>query len=120
MAFLYQGALDASLDTLSGVDTLFVCAGEPTSLNEASNTLKIGIRINHEMGVPEDRVPNGRKSVSPAFLDGAVETTGIATHWALCNDSTLFATGALLDSQPLIALNSFSLAAFDIGIAEAE
>ena len=65
--------------------------------------------------------PNGRKVTSAAVTDGSVTTTGTASHYAVVDsaNSRLLATGALASSQAVTSGNTFTLAAFDVGIPDA-
>lgn len=120
MAFLADSVLDGLLNQLvTNVTTLFICSQEPTTYAAASSTYKLGTKTPITVGAPGARTPNGRKATVPSFSDGVVSGTGTATHWALCSGSVLLATGSLSASQVVTAGNSFSLAAFDIGVPAA-
>lgn len=121
MAFLADYILDLALSELdTATATLYICSQEPTSYAAASSTYKLGTKTGLNIGAPADRTPSGRKVTIAAFTDGVVDSSGIATHWAITKSgTTLMATGALASSQTVTAGNSFSLAAFDIGIPDA-
>ena len=72
------------------------------------------------MGAPGDRTGGGRKVTVAQITDGTVTGTGTATHYALVDVSNtrLLATGALTASQSVTSGNTFTLAAFDIGIPD--
>lgn len=116
--FLMDLAL-ANLDT--NANRLDICSSEPTSYAQATSTLTLGNKTSLSVGAPADRTPNGRKVTVATFSDGAVTATGTATHWAITDttNSRLLATGALAASQAVTNGNTFSLAAFDIGIPDA-
>lgn len=116
--FLMDLAL-ANLDT--NANRLDICSAEPTSYAQATSTLTLGNKTSLSVGAPADRTPNGRKVTVATFSDGAVTATGTATHWAITDttNSRLLATGALAASQAVTNGNTFSLAAFDIGIPDA-
>ena len=121
MAFLADYILDlalAELDTATA--TLYICSQEPTSYAGASSTYKLGTKTSLSIGAPADRTPSGRKVSVATFSDGVVDSSGTATHWAITKSgTTLMATGALASSQAVTGGNTFSLAAFDIGIPDA-
>lgn len=116
--FLMDLAL-ADLDT--NANRLDICSSEPMSYAQATSTLTLGNKTSLSVGAPADRTPNGRKVTVATFSDGAVTATGTATHWAIVDttNSRLLATGALAASQAVTNGNTFSLAAFDIGIPDA-
>lgn len=121
MAFLADYILDlalAELDTATA--TLYICSQEPITYAGASSTYKLGTKTSLSIGAPADRTPTGRKVTIATFTDGVVDSSGTATHWAITKaGTTLMATGALASSQAVVSGNTFSLAAFDIGIPDA-
>ncbi len=120
MAFLADVSLDAALAVIvSNVTTLFICNAEPATYAAASGANKLGTKNPITVGTPGDRAPNGRKVTVPAITDGVVNTSGTASHWALCSGTVLYATGALSATQAVTAGNAFTLAAFDVGIPDA-
>lgn len=121
MAFIADYILDLLLAEFdSNADTLYICSQEPTSYAQASSTYKLGTKSSLSIGAPADRTPSGRKVTVAAFSDGTVNTSGTATHWAITKSgTTLMATGSLASSQAVTSGNSFSLAAFDIGVPDA-
>lgn len=116
--YIFDLAL-AELDT--GATHLYICSQEPVTYAGAATTYKLGTKATPSVGAPADRTPSGRRVTVAAFSDGTVDASGTATHWALCKTtgSTLMATGALASSQAVVSGNTFSLAAFDIGIPDA-
>lgn len=124
MAFLSDYALDAALAKLdTEANRLDICSQEPTTYGQATTagTYSLGNKTGLSIGAPADRTPNGRKVTVAGFSDGSVTNTGTATHWAITDtvNSRLLATGALSASQAVTSGNTFSLAAFDIGIPDA-
>ncbi len=116
---MFDAAL-AKLDTEA--NRLDICSSEPATFSAATTSASLGNKVSgFSIGAPADRTPNGRKVTVAAFSDGAVTATGTATHWAITDtvNSRLLATGALSASQGVTNGNTFSLAAFDIGIPDA-
>lgn len=121
MALLADYILDLALAELdTATTTLYITSAEATTYAEASSTYKLGTKTSLSIGAPADRTPNGRKVTVAAITDGVVDGTGTATHWAITKSgTTLMATGSLSASQAVTAANTFTLAAFDIGIPDA-
>jgi hypothetical protein len=121
MAFLADYILDLALAELdTATTTLYICSQEPTTYAEASSTYALGNKTSLSIGAPADRTPNGRKVTVASFTDGSVTGTATATHWAITKSgTTLMATGQLSSSQAVTNGNTFTLAAFDIGIPDA-
>jgi hypothetical protein len=122
MPFIADYVFDAALSKLdTEAEKLVICSQEPVTFAEANVTYKLGSKTSLSVGAPADRSPNGRKVTVASCTDGAVEATGTATHWAIVDvtNSRLLATGALAASQGVTNGNTFSLAAFDIGIPDA-
>jgi hypothetical protein len=122
MAFLADYIMDLALSELDTAgNRLDICSAEPTNYTQATSTNSLGNKTALSIGAPADRTPNGRKVTIAAITDGTVTATGTATHWAITKTgtSTLMATGALSASQAVSSGNTFTLAAFDIGIPDA-
>lgn len=122
MAFVADYILDAALSKLdTEANRLDICSQEPTSYAAATSTYTLGNKTSLSVGAPADRTPNGRKVVVAQISDGSVTGTGTASHWAVSDtgNSRLLATGALSASQAVTSGNTFTLAAFDIGIPDA-
>jgi hypothetical protein len=121
MAFIADYVLDAALAKIIEGNRVDICSTEPATYTAATSTNTLGNKTSVTVGAAADRTPNGRKSTVPAITGGSVTGTGTATHWALTDpaNSRLLATGALSASQAVTNGNTFSLAAFDIGIPDA-
>jgi hypothetical protein len=120
MPYLNDRVLDLGLNVLDTEAThIYVCSSEPASF-AAAGTAKLGSKALAAggIGAPAARAPSGRKVTVAAFTDGAVVADGTATHWAVVDEtnSRLLAANTLAASQGVTNGNSFSLAAFDIGI----
>lgn len=116
--YIFDAAL-AVLDTQA--NRLDICSQEPTTYTQAITTYSLGNKVGITVSAPADRSPTGRKVTVSAITDGSVSANGTATHWALVDtgNSRLLATGALASSQAVTSGNQFTLAAFDVGIADA-
>lgn len=121
MAFIADSILDLLLAEFANASNLYICSQEPTTFAEATTTYKLGTKTGISIGAPADRTPSGRKVTVASFSNGTVDASGTATNWALTKTtgSVLMATGALAASQVVTSGNSFSLAAFDIGVPDA-
>lgn len=119
MAFLNDRVLDNGLTVLDTEATkIHICSAEPTvfgTLNSLGNSGTLGAG---GIGAPGARTPSGRKVTVAAISSGTVTATGTATSWAIVDEtnSRLLAAGSLSTSQSVTSGNTFSLAAFDIGI----
>ena len=123
MAFIADRVLDLGLNVLSTeANRLDICSSEPTTFAEATTTASLGNKTSLSVGAPEARTPDGRKVTVALITDGTVDGTGTATHYAIVDtvNSRLLATGSLSASQVVTSGNTFSLAAFDLGIPGAE
>lgn len=119
MSYLNDRVLDNGLSALpSEVNKLTICNAEPDTYTEANTTFKVGEKASPTVGSPAARGGGGRKVTVSAITDGTVSATDTATHWALVDtgNSRLLAAGALSASQAVTNGNTFTLAAFDIGI----
>lgn len=122
MAYINDYVFDAALAKLDTEgNRLDICSTEPTSYAEATSTYTLGNKTSLSIGSPEDRSPNGRKVTVAAITDGTVSGTGTAAYWSIVDtvNSRLLASGSLSASQSVTSGNTFTLAAFDIGIADA-
>jgi hypothetical protein len=122
MSFIADYVLDAALSKLdTEANRLDICTQEPTTYTEATTTYTKGNKTSLSVGAPADRTPNGRKVTVAEITDGTVSGTGTVTHWAIVDtgNSRLLATGSLSSSQAVTSGNTFTLAAFDIGIPDA-
>lgn len=123
MAFIADRVLDLGLNVLSTeANRLDICSSEPADFTAATTTASLGNKTNLSVGNPEARTPDGRKVVVAQITDGTVDGTGTASHYAITDtvNNRLLATGSLSASQAVTDGNTFTLAAFDIGIPGAE
>jgi len=121
MSYLNDRVLDFGLDVLdTEANRLDICSQEPTTFGQATTdgTYSLGNKTSLSIGSPAARSPSGRKVTVAQITDGAVTETATATHWAITDtvNSRLLATGSLSAGQLVTDGNTFTLAAFDIGI----
>ncbi len=119
MAFIRDAALDLLLGDVNDSTRLDICSQEPTTYADATSTYTLGNKTGLTIGAPADRTGGGREVTVPAITDGSVTATGTATHWALTYNNVLYATGQLASSQAVTSGNTFTLAAFKIGVPDA-
>ena len=94
-----------------------ITSTEATTYAQATTTYTLGNKTSVSTGSPATRSPSGRKVTVAAVSGGSVTGSGTAAYWALTDNSAiLVATGALSASQAVTSGNTFSLAAFDVGI----
>lgn len=119
MAFIANSVLDSGLSVLSDDgNRIDICSEEPATYAAATTTVTLGNKTSLSIGAPTDRTPDGRKVVVAAVSDGTVTATGTATHYAIVDTvgEVLLATGSIATPQTVTSGNTFTLAAFDIGI----
>jgi len=122
MPYLNDRILDNGLQVLdTEANQINICSAEPATYTEATSTNSLGskaVAAGALFGSPAARSPTGRKVTSVAITDGAVNSTGTVTHWAVVDtaNSRLLAASSVNNSQVVTAPNPFTLAAFDIGL----
>jgi hypothetical protein len=116
--FVNTSVLDDGLSYATTNGTrIDITTTEATSYAEATSTYTLGNKTGVTTGSPGARSPSGRKVTVASLTGGSVTGTDTAAYWALTDDSSiLVATGALAAPQGVTSGNTFSLAAFDIGI----
>lgn len=121
MPFIADYCFDLALAGVASANKLTICSQEPVTYTEANATYTLGNKTTPSIGAAADRTPSGRKVTVSAITDGSVTGTGTASHWALVDtvNSRLLSTGALSASQAVTSGNTFTLAAFDVGIPDA-
>ncbi len=119
MAYLHDRVYDNGLSVLdTEADKLYICSQEPTTYTEATSTYALGNKSGISIGAPGARTGGGRKVTVAQITDGSVTATDLATHYAIVDsaNSRLLAANSLAASQNVTDGNTFTLAAFDIGI----
>lgn len=126
MPYVNDRVMDSGLTILdSEADRIDICTQEPTTYTEATSTYSKGSKdhgaAGTAFGTVGDRTPTGRKVSSTAVTDGTISGAGTVTHWAVTDvtNSRLLAAGALSASKVVASGDTWSLASFDIGIADA-
>ena len=116
--FVNLNVLDSGLSWLTTNGTrLDITKTEATTYEQATSTYTLGYKPT-TTGSPTTR-SSGRKVVVAAISGASVTGSDTAAYWALTNGSdTLCATGSLSAPQAVTTGNTFSLAAFDIGIPQ--
>lgn len=114
--------LDAALDVVALSTTLTVCNAEPTTRAEAITTYKLAdVTLTAGDGNGDYVISNGdtsgRKLAVGAQADVPVDTTGTATHVALC-DGTRLLYVTTCTSQGLTSGNTVTVPTWDIEIAD--
>lgn len=121
MATLGNRVFDNGLTVLdTEANAIHVTSQEATTYAEATSTYTLGNSTSLSVNAPADRTGGGRKVSVAAISDGAITSTGTATHYAIVDtsNSRLLATAALTASQSVTNGNTFTLATFDIGIPD--
>lgn len=121
MAYLNDRVYDNGLSVLdTEANAVYVTSQEAGTYSEATTTYNLGLSSSLSIDAPADRVGGGRKVTVAAITDGSITGTGTVTHYALVDtiNSRLLATSALTASQSVTNGNTFTLAAFDIGIPD--
>lgn len=122
MAYLHSDVLDNGLSVLTNATStvLHLCHTAPTDRSEALS-YSVGNKSAPTIGSPGARSPSGRKVTVAAITDGTITATSTGTaddaeYWAIIDASRLLAAGSLSAAQLVTNGNTFTLAAFDIGI----
>ena len=124
MPFLADRCLDLGLNVLDvDANRLDITHTEATTFTQATVTWTVGNKTALVIGAPAARTPTGRRVTVATFTDGNFTATATgpaddAQFWAITDtvNSRLLATGNLAAAQMQTNGNTFSLAAFDIGI----
>jgi hypothetical protein len=114
--------LDAALDYIKNNTTqLCVCSAQPTTYAEATATYKLALKTGLTSGSftgPANGDTNGRKVTINQQANIVVDSSGTATHVALCSGTVLLYI-TTVTSQGLTAGNTVTIPAWDIEIADA-
>jgi hypothetical protein len=117
MPMIADSVLDAALAVFDSTAThIHICSSEPATF-AAVATASLG-NATISVPAPAARAGGGRKVTIPAVSGATVTASGTASHYAIVNQtgSVLLAAAPLSASQAVTLNNSFSLAAFDVGI----
>lgn len=113
-----DSVLDALLDKVATGTILTVCSAQPTTRTQAVTTYKLADKaITSASFTKSDGFPNGRKVTIAQQADVDVDTSGTATHVAVCDASNLlYVTTAT--SQELTAGNTVTIPAWSITVSD--
>lgn len=123
MAAIHNDVFDNGLSILNTlVENLYICNADPGLTWSNLATMVVGTKATPTVSVPEDRIAGGRQVTVSAILDGVVDETDDATHWALTDDSEedILVSGELSVAQAVTEGNTFTLTAITIGIPDPE
>ena len=118
---VHDDVLDAALQYIEdNCDELVICSAAPTTYAEAHTTYALGDKPNPTFTGPANGDASGRKTTVDAVVGADVDATDTATHVALTDtgNSKLLYVTELADPQVVTFGNTFSLAAWDIEIAD--
>ena len=120
--FANDSVMDAALAKIATGVILTICSAQPTTYTEAITTYKLAdIAVTPGSGNGDFTIANGDTSgrkVTIAQQDNIpVDTSGTATHVAICDGSTLL-LATTCTSQALTAGNTVTVPAFDDEIAD--
>lgn len=116
---VHNDVLDGAWDVLDQADIMTVCNAEPTTRTEAITTFKladVAMTPNTDF-TKADGDTSGRKVTVAAKSAVPVDTTGTATHVALC-DATRLLYVTTCTSQALTSGNTVNFPAWDAEIAD--
>lgn len=119
MTLLHSDVYDLGLSELdTDANRLDICSQEPTTYAQATSTYTLGNKTALSIGAPGARSGGGRKVTIAAITDGSVTASGTAAYYAITDTATsrLLAAAALDTPQAVTSGNTFTLAAFDVGI----
>lgn len=119
---VHNDILDAALNYIKNNATrICVDNAEPTTYTQAITTYKLVIKTisSSDFTGPADGDVSGRKLTSNQHSTVTIDTSGTATHIALCdsvNSKLLFVTTC--NSQALTATNTVTVPAWDAEISD--
>ena len=116
--YLHDDVLDAALDELAAGTTLTVCSSQPTSRTEAITTYKLAdVTIDSSDFTNADGDSSGRKVTIAQQSAVPIDTSGTATHIAICDSTRLLAVTEC-DSQALTSGGTVTVPAFKLEMAD--
>jgi len=114
--------LDAALDYVkNNVTQEVVCSAQPTTYAEATSTYKLAIKTGLTSGSftgPTNGDTSGRKLTVNEQASISVDSSGDATHIALCSGTVLLYV-TTCTTQTLTSGNTVTIPAWDIELADA-
>lgn len=120
--FANDDVMDAALAVVAAGNILTVCSAQPTTRTEAVTTYKLAdVTLTPGDGNGDFTITNGdasgRKVTISEQTDIPVDSTGTATHVAICDDTRLLLV-TTCTSQALTSGNTVTVPAFDDEIAD--
>lgn len=120
--FANDSVMDAALAKIATGTILTVCSAQPTNRTEATSTYKLADVVMTAGDGNGDYViangdTSGRKVTVQQQTDIPVDSSGTATHIAICDGSNLLLV-TTCTSQALTAGNTVTVPAFDDEIAD--
>lgn len=111
--------MDGAFDILDQADVMTVCNAQPTNRTEAVSTFKLAdVAMTPNTDYTKANGDTSGRKVTVAAKSGVtVDTSGTATHIALCTGSELVYV-TTCTSQALTSGNSVNIPAWDIEIAD--
>lgn len=116
---VHDNVLDGAFDVLDQADIMTACNAEPTTRTEAITTFKladVAMTPNTDY-TKANGDTNGRKVTVASKSSVPVDTSGTATHIALC-DGTRLLYVTTCTSQALTSGNTVNFPAWDVEIAD--
>lgn len=116
---VHDTVLDGAFDILDQANIMTACSAEPTTRTEAITTYKLAdIAMTPDTDFTKANGDTSGRKVTVAAKSGvAIDTTGTATHIALCDGSNLLYV-TTCTSQALTSGGTVDFPAWDIEIAD--
>lgn len=113
-----DAVLDAALDKIATATIMTACSAEPTTRTEAVTTYALAdVTIDSGDFANADGDTSGRKTTVAQQSGVTVDTTGTATHVALCDGSDLLYV-TTCTSQSLTSGNTVTFNSWKVEIAD--
>lgn len=110
--------MDAALDKVATGTIITVCSQQPANRTEAVTTYKLAaVTVSGGSFTKANGDASGRKLTVAQQTNVPVDSTGTATHVAICDGSTLLYV-TTCTSQLLTSGNTLTLQAWDIEISD--
>ena len=116
---VHDTVLDGAFDVLDQANIMVACSAEPTTRTEAATTYAladVAMTVNTDY-TKANGDTSGRKVTVAAKSSVTVDTSGTATHIALCDGTNLLYV-TTCTSQALTSGNTVNFPAWDIEIAD--
>lgn len=116
---VHDSVLDGAFDILDQANIMTACSSEPTTRTEAVTTFKladVAMTVNSDY-TKANGDTNGRKVTVAAKSAVPIDTSGTATHVALCDGTNLLYV-TTCTSQALTSGGTVDFPAWDVEIAD--